>query len=385
MSGLDLQAFVDRSRALLDADPPTTRRETRTWLVDPFLERLGWDVHDDSCFADVTVDGTALEYVPVVDGVPALLVAVEPFEASLERSRTVALIEAMAWTGIDRAIYTDGHDYLLLARTSDLEHLACRRSSLPDHEEALAHYTRATLGQRLEPADRASVARRLAVERDSLVASLADELTATAPLGETHREAFEAAAGQFVDGLVASIGDDRSEATTELEAADTSSVSIEYTDPAISGTDSAGPGDDHDRHQEDRTGPDQPTTEEERTAATDSDTEGEYVVRFFNDRGSIGAVGHSSSAQALVATAEYLFDRGLSGIAVPWHPDDDEDARAVLNDAPTHPDGTPMTAPEQLSNGRYLETAGDVDARAARVEALVSRAGLRAMLTGDWG
>ena len=43
-----------------------------------------------------------------------------------------------------------------------------------------------------------------------------------------------------------------------------------------------------------------------------------------------------------------------------------------------------MTAPQQLSNGLYLETAGTADDHATRVEALVARAGLRAMLTGDW-
>ncbi len=43
-----------------------------------------------------------------------------------------------------------------------------------------------------------------------------------------------------------------------------------------------------------------------------------------------------------------------------------------------------MAAPTQLSNGLYLETGGEPDERAARVEALAARAGLRAMLTGDW-
>lgn len=390
MSGLDLRAFVARSRALLDADPPTTRRETRNWIVDPFLERLGWDVHADACLTDVTVDGTNLEYVCTVDGTPAVLVAVEATDASLEKSRAIELVETMAWTGIDRAIYTDGRNYLLLARTTEVERLACQLDELPDHESTLAHYARSTLGQRLEGETRSNVARQLAIEQDSIVASIGDVITAATTSGEAYRPALESAAGRFVDQLIAEFGDDRLDPADELEAADASAVSIEYTEPGV--TEDAPASDDDPSSPDSRpTQASTPSDEsapdggEDRSGSSEAtaDPDGEYVVRFFNDRGSIGAVGHSSSAQALVAAAEYLFDRGLSGVSVPWHPDDDE-SRAILNESASHPDGTPMTAPAQLSNGLYLETGGNVADRAARVEALVERAGLRAMLSGDW-
>ncbi len=43
-----------------------------------------------------------------------------------------------------------------------------------------------------------------------------------------------------------------------------------------------------------------------------------------------------------------------------------------------------MTESTQLSNGLYLATEGNLNDRAARIEALAARAGLRTMLTGDW-
>ena len=421
MSAFDLRAFVSRSRALVESTPPATRRETRAWLVDPLLETLGWDVHADACLTDTTVDGTRLEYVTTVDGVPALFVAVEPYGESLDRDRAVSLLETMAWTGIDRAIYTDGRDYLLLAGTTDAERLACRLPALVDHESAVAHYTRETVGQRLERHARPFVARRLAIARDDLVESIVDDLTSVTDRSDAYRAEFESAADRFVERLVAAFSDDDQRPVAgELEAAD-ADVSLEFSETGAAGDDrepapqstSAG-----DERPEGGSTPDPAASTAERSPATDEtvpdaddghgsesnpdaadavDDDGtdseidrdaddaEYVVRFFSDRGSIGAVGHSQSDRALVSAAEYLFERGLSGITVPWSPDDGDDARAVLNDAPTHPDGTPMTAPQQLSNGLYLETAGDVDERAARVEALVARAGLRAMLTGDWG
>lgn len=445
MSALDLDAFVRRSRALVDSSPPSTRRETRAWLVDPLLETLGWDVHADSCVTDTTVDDTRLEYVCSIDGVPALLVAVEPFGESLEKPRAVALLETMAWTGIDRAIYTDGRDYLLLAGTTDVDRLACRLPSLPDHESAFAHYTHAAVGRRLERHSREFVARQLAIERAELVDAIVEELTSVTDQSDAYANEFESVADRFLERLVASFADGASGPTvTELESGDGTDVSIEFSETAVSGDETGDPigggaasSDDADAQRDyitespteetdapgspesdssaveandSRTDPDVDAGTETDVASDDTDrsgdderdrnvaasnddardreeTEGdtEYVVRFFNERGSIGAIGHSSSDRALVATAEYLFERGLSGVTVPWHPDDGEDERAVLNEAPTHPDGTPMTTPQQLSNGLYLETAGDTDERASRAEALVDRAGLRAMLTGDWG
>lgn len=414
MSTFDLDAFVERSQALVESSPPTTIRETRAWLVDPFLETLGWDVHAESCLTDRTVDDTTLEYVCTIDDVPALFVAVERYGDSLTKDRALALLETMAWTGVDRAIYTDGHDVLLLAGTTDVDRLACRLPDLPDHESAVSHYTRETIGQRLTRHTRPFVARQLAIERERLLEAIVAELTAATGGGSAHRTEFESAADRFLDRLVASFAAEGEQSATALEAAPEADVSIEFSETTVSDDDRRS-GRDRNTERPEPDTPDSTATESENadarrspdaetatSADVDSDDptrssespadadkadeetdDGEYVVRFFNDRGSIGAIGHSTSSRALVGAAEYLFERGLSGVRVPWHPDD-ADTRAVLNESPTHPDGTSMTAPHQLSNGLYLETAGDVQTRADRLEALAARAGLRAMLTGDW-
>ncbi|ELY60752.1 hypothetical protein [Natronolimnohabitans innermongolicus] len=429
MSTFDLDAFVERARTLTDAAPPATPRETRAWLVDPLLETLGWDVHGNACLLDTTVDGTDLEYVCSVGGVPALFVAVERYGESLSKARAVSLLETMAWTGVDRAIYTDGRDVLLLAGTTDVDRLACHLPELTAHESAVAHFTRETVGQRLERHARPYVARQLAIERTALVDAIVAELSAVTDRGDAHRAEFESAADRFVERLVASFSDDRTEPVGELEAAETE-ISIEFSESSIgdtatdpddeftgsasgtatepNGETTSSPGstasdssvspEKTDGTQSDHSHPRPPDAsgdaegadESDRTGSTDrTDTaddsdDSEYVVRVFNDRGSIGAVGHSRSAQALVSAAEFLFERGLSGITVPWSPDDDAETRAALNESPTHPDGTPMGNPQQLSNGLYLETDGTVADHAERVEALVARAGFRAMLSGDW-
>lgn len=424
MPSIDLRSFVARAAALVDSSPPTDRRETRTWLVEPFLETLGWDCRADSCVTDRTVDGTRFEYVPTIDSVPALFVAVDAADESLDEARANAIRQTMAWTGVDRAIYTNGHEYLFLSGTTNVEYRALRRSELADSESTVGTFSRGTLGRRLEQHSRTHVARRLAVERSELVDSIVDRLADSTVEGEVYTDEFESAADRFVDQLVVAFAEDESESPGA--GAD---VSIQFTESSIENdgepsvsddgrststgneskprsqtdgpADAAVDGDAGSDGQSD--GPDRPNSSFEFGEGTESsehdtteagehdDTEanehdsaedGEYVVRLFSDRGSIGAIGHSTSKGALVQTAEYLFERGLAGVEVPWSPDGTDGT--VLNAEPTSADGSSMTAPVQLTNGVYLDTGGDVDDRADRIEALATRAGLRAMLTGDW-
>jgi hypothetical protein len=436
MSSFDLRSFVARTAALVDSSPPESRRETRTWLVEPFLETLGWDLGADACVTDRTVDETRLAYVPTIDGVPALVVAIEAYDESLEKSRANELQSVMAWTGIDRAIYTNGREYLLLSGSTAADSHAFTRAELADNNSAVAEYARATVGQRLEHHSRTHVARRLAIERPQLVDAIVDRLLGATAQGDVYADEFESAAGRFLDQLVVAFADGE---PGHRDA--TADVSIRFSESAIiddglTGTDSESPpetvgeepsdgttvepGSDATQPEEgsasdsnedarfewdtddtaglesdDRTGAAARDTDNGSTTETETDDEsrsdnggiegpgdGEYVVRFFNERGSIGAIGHSTPEGALVGAAEYLFQRGLSGVTVPWSPDEADET--VLNAEPIHADGTPMSSSAQLSNGLSIVTAGDVDEQAARIEALAARAGLRAMLSGDW-
>ncbi|MFC4437282.1 MULTISPECIES: hypothetical protein [Natrialbaceae] len=386
MTDLDVDPFVARGLSIVGSTPPTTERETRTWLVEPFLEALGWSLRDEGWWTDRTLEDARFEYVLAVGSIPAVFVAVEPCPESLDESRVPELLEAMAWTGVDRAVYTNGREYLLFAGTTDVEQLACRLPSLSDHESSLRHYSRANARDRLERGTREAVARQLAVERTAIRDSIVDELTA-ATGDRRHADEFEAGAERLLDRLVVSFTDEDRDAVSDRDG-----ISLEYTGSSLS-TDELDL-DDGDRTETGTTEPQQDESDSspdvnseladgDRPASDRDDDDGEYVVRFFTDRGSIGAIGHSSATRALVQATEYCLDRGLAGVSVPWSPSNG-DLETVLNDEPIRADGSPMGSPRQLSNGYYLETDGDVDRQASRVEALASRAGLRAMLTGDW-
>ena len=365
MDHRDVKSFADRARAIAAASPPTSASETRSWLLEPFLETLGWDVHGPDCRTDLTVADARLEYVLLAASTPAMFVAAESYTDPLEADRLRRLQTAMTRTGVDRALYTNGDALALLAGTDGADRFDCSLESVHEHADALAHFTKRTADRRLERHTRRHAARRLAVSRAELASTIADSLASTA--GESYRSEFRRASDRFVDSVVADL----------LDAASTSApdgLPGRSPDPAEA---TGGEPDADDRLALSAHAPTDDTT----STAQQPPDDGEYVVRFFADRGSIGAIGHSSPADATVHAAEYLLERGLAGVRTPWEPDDDT---TVLNDEPMLADGSPMPAFERLSNGLFLNTAGGVDVLAARVVALTERAGLRAMLTGDW-
>jgi hypothetical protein len=285
--------FVTRSCALLDAAPPETQLETRSWLVEPFLEYLGWNVRDGSCLLDRSVDGTQLEYVLDADSVPAVLVAVEPHRAPLSESRTAALLGAMAWTETDPAIYTNGREYLLFAGTTDVERLHCQLSTLPDHESVLEHYTREKASRRFGRDGRAAVARRLAIARPDLVDDVVARLLDEADY-DGYAEEFEAATERLLDGLVISLTDQE-----YVIPGASSPVSLEYAEPSLSAADADSvDGIDGERGETRRSATgDKYRGSDEHGSPGVSDTDrcdernarhGEYIVRFFADCGSVG-------------------------------------------------------------------------------------------------
>ncbi len=148
MTGPDLRSFVSRTTALISATPPSTGRETRAWIVDPLLETLGWDRHAESTITDTTVEDVHLEYVLAVESVPVLFVAVEPYGHDLTDQRARNLLEAMAWTGVDRAIYTNGHSVAFVAGTTDATACCVHSPRFP----TTSHPSSTTLVQR-RPSD----------------------------------------------------------------------------------------------------------------------------------------------------------------------------------------------------------------------------------------
>ncbi|MFP9190374.1 hypothetical protein [Natronosalvus vescus] len=417
MSTDRLHQFSRLARARIEEMPPTTLLETRS-IVDDLLRALGWDVYDH-CQTNVSLQGTTLEYVCTIDSVPALFVAVEAASSDLVDDRVDELIPLLGATGVDRAIYTNGRTTLLLAGTASVDIHRCDLWK-PNTLEPLAdHYTRRALSERLQRHSRPVVARKLALEREAVRAAMVDLLADVT--GEAYTRELEGASDRFLDSLIAAFA---WETTASPSTAAQSSPAESPFQPATAWTDAetgeptqktGEPARDDTSnavHYTDRTieeeeapvemggtatrGDDEPSDagrdeDGDYNGDGDHDKDGEYVVRFFSDQGSIGAIGHSTSTGALVHATEFLLERGLSGVRLPWPEVESESESAshvpAANGDPvlvSRDEAYRLSQGQQLSNGIHLNTAGTVEEHVERIEALGCRAGYRVMLTGDW-
>lgn len=382
----------------LENDPPSTRLETRP-LVDDLLTALGWPIYE-CCLFNVSLGGLGLEcdYICTHNDVPAVLVALEPATDGLSRSRTAALGTAMTRTGIDRAVYTNGHEIVLLAGTGPVE---TESGSLEDphiRQALLEHYTNDTLAPRLERHTRAVTGRRLALERSRLEDDIVDLLTTVS--GDPYTAELERATTRFLDSVLEAFVEPTSTSVSAEPPAETvsydeasSGAELSVTEDAPGETEGADTAAGRATSESGDAVPsgDETAPETEDPVAESTTADGEYVVRFFGEHGSVGAIGHSSSAGALVHAVEFLFERGLSGIRVPW-PAAEREGAAIDLDEPqvlVGPDGTDALEgargpTKTLSNGYVLNVSGDESAHRERLEALADRAGYRVMMTGDW-
>jgi len=443
----DLSTFVERARAVVEDAPDLSARTTDLRLTLPILETLGWDVHGPDVVADHVVrdvrsddDGSELwvDYALLLDDDPVIFVVTAGLGESIDSADGRRLEAAMNAAGVELGIVTNGDTYVFVSGGDDTDRVRCDLSDLPENRSIVANYTRPAVRRRRErrrAERRRSVARILANRRDDVVggvesalvdaefpASVAEELSVT---GEA---VVEGAIGALTHGKhpaegivhgvesmrsgsgsagVGSTADSETGSSPTADDPDSDSAVATATtgdpatkaDEARGGTDGSDDGDgpDDDSTKGPRNGrssePDDAASEE-RATEDESETEGkrgdvdadgdeEYVVRFFRNRSSVGAVGHGTWSGALVQAIEYLIaQHALDGsLDLPWGPIED---RAVINHVPFHPDGVDMADTTQLSNGYFVCTTIGVDASRAVIEELAEIAGLRVMFQGDW-
>lgn len=84
---------------------------TRTIIIDPLLEALGWDVRDpqEVELEYLTVDGKSVDYALKLNNRPVLLVEAKPLDASLEDRKAIGQVVAYAANdGIPWCVLTNG-------------------------------------------------------------------------------------------------------------------------------------------------------------------------------------------------------------------------------------------------------------------------------------
>ncbi|WP_435335760.1 hypothetical protein [Haloarchaeobius sp. TZWWS8] len=388
-----VQEYVDHARAVVTSSDSLGVRNTQLRLVEPLLDALGWNVRSSDVEADHQVTaGETVDYALNVGGTPAVFVESRPLEDDLTAADAETVAERMRLGGVSWAMLTNGRQFAFFAiRAGRVDRHSCRLEDLPRETAALERFSHEAARGRF--AGRARAVNRIDAARDGLHRSILDEL-----LDVTDGEAesvLDAATSQLLDDLVTTLST-AERATTESEIDEASAERMKVDEPAVErpetdeteATEPTRNRTSRNRTSRNRTGPEHAGAAGVQTvaeaAATEADEDGEYVVRFFDDRASVGAVGSSTPAGAMGQVVDYLVDQYAlaAGLSLPYCPGDD--SYAVLNRRPVHPNGEPMRPAVELDAGPFLWTGGSMAERRDRLEHLASRAGLRCMFQGDW-
>lgn len=413
----EVSSFVADAKAAIDGAPEMGARNTQLRVVEPFLSMLGWDVRSPAVEAAYPVGNeTVVDYALCPGGKPGAFVLVTGCDESLSRDGRDELVAAMRASAVDRGVYTNGRRYLLVALASgewsgeeSVEHVRLDLETLPEHVAALRALHRETVAANVD-GGRRRAAESLVEADDAAVRAVTEAVVAVAD-DEVPADALEPVvsplARRFLDAVVDELAPEldasaiESSAESEAEAGtdndgdgevlDASTPQATEATTAVSGSGQASAGASTAASQDQGSSSDVATDSEgevgtlaERSESrADSDDGSEYVLRFFEDGRSVGAVGNPDPGSAIAQAVQYLLEeRGLAPrLRLPYAPERDDDA--FLHRDPVHPDGRPMTSAIDLG-GVYVCLDADVDALREGVETLAERSGLRVMFSGDW-
>lgn len=377
----DVEGFVAHCREQLDGGESLSRRAVGLRIVEPLLERLGWDLHGSDVEPEVSVEGARVDYLLTVSDLPAIAVVATDSEGDLRGGPASTLADVVEAGTVDRGLATDGRAFVFVVEADgSLHRQHVPVPDLPERTDALATFTRTAARERLDdPADPRVAATRLARRHDAAIDAVVDALVDVA--GEGIESAARAGATTLVEALADVAPGDQPEG----EASDDGPVATsnaESVSPDASGGSSGG-GEPERGSVPDGGGTAARTSDPDGSSRSQPDGDGEFVVRFFGSESSVGAVGGETPGGALAGAVGYLVENhGLAdSIELPWGLDDE---RSIVAGSPAHPGGRPMEFHRQLAGGAYVWTGADAATAEEAIEALADAAGLRAMFQGDW-
>lgn len=445
MTDEELRSFIERASKQLAETPEMAVRNTQLRIVEPLLSLLGWDVRSTEVTAAWPTEyDEPFDYGLFVGDQPVIAVETFGTQTAVNPERLRGCLDRLERTGLDWGLVTNGRQFVFLARDEEAwARRSCGLDELTDHRAILYAYSSEYARQRL--ASRRKAADRLRDQRSALIEGITHSLKETAgaefegtfrsvatravddAIAAVNRQRGSGSQGATPDGQQTRERPDRTDTSPDQPKSDTGTSnrdtpregstrssespthSEEQTeagpapddggttgtkpatndggarpapdDGAPTGTESA---------TDDRGGTAAESTSsttgrandqhEQSTPDTQSDTE--YVVRFFEGSTTVGAVGNPTPAGAFVGVVSYLGEqRALTNrIETPWGLDE---STALIARSPAHPDGTAMEQVREIG-AYYLWTGGSTEVYREAIDELADVAGVRAMFQGDW-
>lgn len=363
----DLDELAENVERQLAAGELDSERVLQLRTVEPLLKALDWDVRSSEVRPAARLDDHQFAYLLAIDGFPAVAVATltpgEPLGDDVVSSLEAVTRDGSASWGLA----TNGRTVALVTATDgDVHGHSFAFTELGEHADALSHYRRGTVADRLtaESESWTAAAERLAANRDAVVASLTDEVVSVT--GDDVESVVEAECDRAVDAVLDALRSpvDGEEAPERAPAASPATGEIESVSNAVRVDDAS--------EESDTMG---------GGGMPESDDDAEYVARFFGGANSVGAVGTARPGTTVVGVVRYLCENHdlRSTIALPWSgPLDDVVVAGVAR-------GSDWATLESTGNASVsVCRIDDPSAAQAVVRTLADAAGLRVMFQGDW-
>lgn len=218
MHAAAVREYVDRSRSIVEASPQMDEENTKTKLVNPLIELLGWDLYSLDVELEYTVQiatGTRkVDYALLIDDVPRVFVEAKGCDTDVSRASGQVKDYMRQELPVKWGIATNGRTIEILRKSERSEHEEIRfgRYTLDDlreRPEALSVVSKEAI---VSGEDDATVERMLQLRSaiadlqrqkeplaEDIAGLVADRVEDTGPLS------LEARSKAFVDDLIAAL------------------------------------------------------------------------------------------------------------------------------------------------------------------------------------
>lgn len=354
MDESDVEAYVERSKTLIESSPQMDEQNTKAKLIRPLIELLGWDVYSSEVELEYSMQigrgNTRADYALILEGAPVVFVEAKGCDATLTDSDRSQLKSYMRQTGVDWGLLTNGATFEVLKRRTN--------STRPD-EVILGT---PSLGELVDEYELLELLSRELVESGE-ADRIAERMEATKRAVRTLRADKERIAERVTQIITDEVDD--------LPAQEIQPVSKEYIDDLIDSL-----------WTDDETGTRPESEDQERTEAHSESSQ--YIVTLRNGGTSLQSLSEEKQTTAMAAVMDFLIrEHGLIDEigSLPYVPGQ---KNAILNTEPRHPTGEEMRLYEELSNGYYLETGLNRESKQRHMQQFAEMCGLAVEFSGAW-
>ena len=345
----DVKTYVKQSKSLIESSPQMNEQNTKTKLVRPLIELLGWDVYSAEVELEYSMQigrgNTRADYALVLEGAPVVFIEAKGCDTIVTDSDRSQLTSYMRQTGVDWGLLTNGVKFEILKRRMV--------DGRPD-EVSLGIFSLEELPQNQELLELLSKDLVESGEADRVAERMEAAKKAVEKLGE-NKERIADRVTQVITDEVENVP------TQEIQP-----LSKKYVDDLIESLDT------------------NDTIDGNRADDIKTDGRDEYEIVIYDGGTVERIVSEEDQSTAMASVVDYLItERGFSEKigSLPYVPGQ---KNAILNTEPQHPSGEEMRVHKQLTNGDYLYTSLNKEAKQRYMRRFAYMCGVSVDFTEGW-